>query len=57
MNINHAVVVVGWGTADGIPYWIVRNSWGSEWGQSGYILMERGVNRCQIESYPAAVIV
>jgi len=37
IDINHAVQLVGYGTAGGKDYWIVRNSWGSFWGESGYI--------------------
>lgn len=47
---NHAVVIVGFGTSDeGIPYWIVRNSWGFGFGQRGYFTIRRGVNRCLME--------
>jgi C1A family cysteine protease len=53
--INHAVVIVGWGKLKGVDYWIVRNSWGPGWGANGYILIERGVNKCLIELYPAYV--
>ena len=42
-SINHAVVAIGWGTSDdGIDYWIIRNSWGSSWGDNGYIKIKRG---------------
>jgi hypothetical protein len=50
-RINHAVDVVGYGTLGSTPYWQVRNSWGANWGEKGYIKMRRGVNMCSIASY------
>jgi cathepsin C len=48
---NHAVVAVGWGvTADGIKYWIVKNTWGEDWGEHGYFRIRRGTDECGIES-------
>ena len=65
-DVAHAVVIVGYGTTTAIPvstaitlpatpYWIVRNSWGTGWGLSGYFLIKRGVNMCNIESWTAYV--
>ena len=45
----HYISIIGWGKADGIPYWIARNSWGSYWGEQGYIRILRGVNLQGIE--------
>jgi hypothetical protein len=47
---GHAVVIVGWGqNKNGKKYWIIRNSWGTKWGDGGYFKMVRGVNNCLIE--------
>ena len=45
---NHAVTAVGYGTENGIDYWLIKNSWGPYWGASGYIKIKRGVGMCGI---------
>jgi len=40
-DINHAVVLVGYGTDNGKDYWLVRNSWSASWGEAGYIRLAR----------------
>jgi len=54
---NHAVNVVGWGVSGSTNYWIVRNSWGSSWGESGYFRIVSGANACGIEGWPIKVTV
>jgi len=39
---GHAVKIVGWGNSNGINYWIVANSWGTYWGESGYFQIQFG---------------
>ncbi|VDL89774.1 unnamed protein product [Schistocephalus solidus] len=49
--LNHGVLVIGYGTEDQLPYWLVKNSWGRSWGEHGYVKMTRNRNNmCGIAS-------
>ena len=46
---GHAVTFVGYGEENKVKYWLVRNSWGEDWGEKGYFRIIRGKSECGIE--------
>jgi len=53
---DHGVTIVGWGVEGDTKFWIVKNSWGEDWGENGYVRMVRGENACGVEDYPMGVV-
>lgn len=60
-NLDHAVLAAGYGTSNGTKYWLLKNSWGTTWGEQGYMRLQRDVKApeglCGIamaSSYPTA---
>ncbi|KIH54151.1 papain family cysteine protease [Ancylostoma duodenale] len=47
---GHAVKIIGWGKENGTPYWLIANSWNTDFGENGgYFRILRGSNHCKIE--------
>ena len=43
---DHAIQIVGYDTTNTVPYWIIRNTWGTDWGEKGYVRIKLGDNMC-----------
>ena len=56
-GINHAVTLVGYGTESSTDYWIIKNSWGKSWGESGYFRIRRGNGTCGVNCYITTALV
>ena len=57
-SLDHGVLLVGMGTEKDTPYWIIKNSWGSGWGEHGYIrvkrdMSENGAGLCGLQLQPS----
>uniref|UniRef100_A0A8C4N3G8 Zgc:110239 n=1 Tax=Eptatretus burgeri TaxID=7764 RepID=A0A8C4N3G8_EPTBU len=55
-EMNHAVLAVGYGVLQGKPYWLVKNSWSTYWGNAGYFLISTKDNNCGITSDATFVV-
>jgi len=54
-SLDHGVTIVGYDLTAVTPYWIVKNSWGADWGESGYVRLGYGIDECGLAtdaSYP-----
>ncbi|KAF4696251.1 hypothetical protein FOZ60_001376 [Perkinsus olseni] len=52
---NHAVRIIGFGVEGNVPFWLLMNSWGDDWGEHGCFRMLRGRNLCGIEELPVGM--
>ena len=60
-ELDHGVLIIGYGTQNGTDYWLIKNSWGTGWGENGYMKMLRnygnGSGLCGIASIPSIPII
>lgn len=53
-EIDHGVLIVGYGTDQGVDYWTIKNSWGTSWGEDGYVRIARSsADMCGVMMYPS----
>ena len=56
-QMDHSVLAVGFDDIYPTPYWIIKNSWGTTWGEQGYIRIAKGTNQCLMANDPSTSIV
>jgi len=61
-SLDHGVLIVGYGNQEDIffqnvDYWLIKNSWGADWGESGYIKIYRGDNECGVDLFPCTSLI
>ncbi len=50
-DLDHAVTIIGYGEEDDVPYWLIKNTWGDDWGENGYLRLRAGRGLCGINSF------
>ncbi|KAJ1106392.1 hypothetical protein NDU88_003793 [Pleurodeles waltl] len=55
--IDHAVLLVGYGTRDHTPFWAIKNSWGLDWGEKGYYYLYRGSRACGMNTMCSSSVI
>jgi len=55
-NLNHAVLLVGYGETEGEDFWRAKNSWGTHWGEDGFFRIQRGTGACGINSDTSSAV-
>jgi hypothetical protein len=56
-DMDHAAQLVGFNRTAPVPYWIVRNTWNTQWGENGYIYLEMANNTCGLANFASYPVV